>query len=71
MTPPQTPDCNRDAMASFAAPTGSADWWAIIYEDADRKPELFSDEEAARRAFAERLVAWSCHLFRRVSPNDY
>ena len=24
MTPPETPDCNRDAPASFAAPAGSA-----------------------------------------------
>ena len=24
MTPTQTPDCNRDARASFAGPTGSA-----------------------------------------------
>jgi len=24
MTPPKTPDCNSDAMASFAAPPGSA-----------------------------------------------
>ncbi len=24
MTPPTTPDCNRDAPASFAAPSGSA-----------------------------------------------
>lgn len=26
MTPPKTPDCNHDATASFAAPSGSANW---------------------------------------------
>lgn len=26
MTPPKTHDCNNDAMASFAAPPGYADW---------------------------------------------
>ena len=28
MTPPETPDCNHDAPASFAAPSGSANWRA-------------------------------------------
>lgn len=44
----------------------SGDWWVIIYEDQDMKPELFMDEMAARETFAERQVAWSCHLFHRV-----
>ncbi len=29
MTPPETPDCNLDAPASFAGPTGSAAWRPI------------------------------------------
>lgn len=49
---------------------GPVDWWAIIYEDADRKPEFFTEETAARKTFNERMVSWSCHLFRRVYLND-
>lgn len=56
--------------ASLNAKTGSADWWAILYEDTDRKPELFTDESAAIKTFNELRVAWSCHLFRRVPPNN-
>lgn len=42
--------------------------WAILYDDANRKPELFSDGVTARSILAERRVAWSCYLFRRVAP---
>ena len=36
MTPLETPDCNRDAPASFAAPAGLAnyrDMWAVVFPD--------------------------------------
>ncbi len=44
-------------------------WFAIIYEDADRHPELFSDAIAANHTFAQRKIAWNCHLFKRITPN--
>lgn len=44
--------------------------WVIIYKDADRSPELFTDEAIARSTFNERSVVYSCHLFHRVSPNE-
>ena len=40
--------------------------WAILYDDFDRRPELFTDEATARSVFTERQVAWNCHLFHRA-----
>jgi hypothetical protein len=55
--------------APAAGAEDNEDWWAILYEDADRKPELFTDEVSARKAFEARLLAWNCHLFHRVDLN--
>ncbi len=41
--------------------------WVILYDDADRKPEMFTSEVSARATFRERQSAWSCHLFRRAA----
>ncbi len=62
------------AVAPSAPAVGTEnneDWWAILYEDADRKPELFTDEGSARRAFAEQLPNWNCHLFHRVDAPSF
>lgn len=42
-------------------------WWLIYYEDASCTPEVFNDEQAARRAFDMRQVSWTCHLFSNES----
>ena len=59
--------CQSDNQA---ARESREDYWAIIYEDADRKPELFTDEAAARATFKDRIVSWACHLFHRVSLKE-
>ncbi len=43
--------------------------WMIVYEDADAKPRIFTNEEAARKTYAQNSVNWNCHLFRGVESN--
>jgi hypothetical protein len=38
-------------------------YWMIYFEDASVRPEIFTDEIAARHRFSEALIGWSCHLF--------
>ncbi len=45
-------------------------YWLIYYEDQGVKPELFTDESAAREHFALRLESWNCHLFKQVSDTE-
>lgn len=42
-------------------------WWIIQFDDPDHDLEVYSDEKAARRVFAERLMSWSCNLFTQVA----
>jgi len=49
------------------AKEGGQNYWVILFEDFDRKPEIFTDEDAARQAFREYLVNWHCHLFCHIS----
>lgn len=52
---------NRRAAASG----GEREAWAILFEDADVKPELFigdNAEQVARKVFADRKLNWTCHL---------
>ncbi len=42
--------------------------WAILFEDADRRPEIFMDEKSARATYEQRLENWNCHLFQQVLP---
>lgn len=52
MTPPETPDCNHDAPASFAAPHGSV---------ADpRVGKLTSEDAAMLKKLAEDMGALDC-----------
>lgn len=46
--------------------------WMIVFEDADRKPLIFSGEGAERAAhctFKKMLGAWNCHLFKTIKLN--
>lgn len=38
-------------------------YWLIWFEDQDRKPEIFDDEQAAKERFMRLSVSWNCHLF--------
>lgn len=43
--------------------------WAILYDDQDRRPQIFSGENAeaaARATLARSRIQWGCHLFRSV-----
>ena len=43
--------------------------WIIIYEDADVDNQYFSDEDTARKVYAEISTSWNAHLFKRVASN--
>lgn len=49
--------------------TEHPDYWLIYFEDAGRKPEIFTDEQAARNRYEAISVAWNAHLFKRVDCN--
>ena len=40
--------------------------WMIVFEDADMKPEVFTDHFAAQKRFEMLANNWNCHLFQRV-----
>jgi len=40
--------------------------WMIVFDDADMKPEVFTDHFAAQKRFKALANNWSCHLFQRV-----
>lgn len=44
-------------------------WWMIYFDDADRRPEIFTDEAAARHRYKEISVSWNAHLFVRAHSN--
>jgi len=71
MTPTRTPDCNRNARASFAAPTGSASrpklagWWeeyrcGCVSKTVKRKKDLLGycgkHGDSRRQVFPELLM---------------
>ncbi len=37
--------------------------WVILFEDAERRPEVFDYEAPARKRFADLQMSWNCHLF--------
>ena len=59
MTPPETPELARDAMASFAAPPGSAiscaatnpDQWLTLYEDGRVRVHTRNLDTAGKRPY--------------------
>ncbi len=40
--------------------------WLIFFDEAGKSPEIYTDEDAARKRFADLSMNWTCHLFRRV-----
>jgi hypothetical protein len=44
--------------------------WLLYFEDATRRPEIFTDEASARARFDDCSHTWACHLFRSVIAAD-
>jgi hypothetical protein len=42
-------------------------YWVIKFEDADRRDEVFTDEDIARRVYEQCLINWNCTLFAQAS----
>lgn len=40
--------------------------WMIVFEDQDVKPEVYTDENVARKAYDRAQVQWNCSLFATV-----
>ena len=38
-------------------------YWLIFFEDAEKHPEVFTDERAAQTRFVDVSENWNCHLF--------
>ena len=65
--------CAISIRALAPAPTGSKtenDWWMIYFDDQDRRPEIFTEEAAARYRYKEISASWNAHLFKRVDSNS-
>ena len=45
-------------------------YWLIFFEDTERETLTFSDEQAARKAYAGFLVSWNCMLFEQVTDES-
>jgi hypothetical protein len=76
-TPQQEYDWLATARAMYAnaiaaAPAAPAQepvaHWLLYFEDADRRPEIFTDEAGARTRFADCSHTWACHLFKSAAP---
>lgn len=44
-------------------------YWLIYFEDADRKPEVFTDKDCAVERYREISLSWNAHLFERIDCN--
>lgn len=40
--------------------------WIIYFEDADKLPEVYMSEEAARERCGQLIDRWDIHLFKEV-----
>lgn len=47
--------------------TGGA--WLILFDDYDRRPEIYTDEAAARYRYKQISISWNAHLFVKVDSN--
>ncbi len=65
---PQAPDHLAVAKGGEGSGAESATTWMIFFEDADMRPELFTDESAARFRLEQCRLNWSCHLFVQEFP---
>lgn len=44
--------------------------WLIFFDDADRRPEVWTDEAAARKRYTDISYSWNAHLFVKVDSNS-
>lgn len=49
-----------------SAPPAQPHFWLIYFEDADRAPEIYTDEAVARARFADASVSFNCTLFGEI-----
>ena len=45
-------------------------YWAILFDDQDRRPEIFTDEQAAMRRYEQISASWNAHLLVKVHSNS-
>jgi len=57
-------ECPSGAACSTAEPAID---WMIWYEDQDKRPEVFSEEDIAKKRFSIAGDSWTCHLFKRIA----
>jgi len=66
--------CKRKAQAAQGAGEASLiapdAVWLIQYDDADRRPEILTSEQAARAYFKRISDQWNAHLFVKVESNS-
>ncbi len=64
-TTPPVPD---DVAEEYCQPRdyNNVRHWMIVFEDADVKPEIYTDEAAAKAAYDRAQVQWNCSLFAAV-----
>jgi len=62
---PKWPDCTAPVPAQGTTPA----YWLVLYEDADQRPMLFTEEKAARKYYADAKLNWNCHLFCQVESS--
>ena len=58
------------ALSAAPAAQETATHWAIIFDDYDRRPEIFTDESAARHRYKEISYSWNAHLFVKIDSNS-
>jgi hypothetical protein len=45
--------------------------WLIYFEDQGIKPEVFTDERAAKERYHDLLPNWNVHLFMECNPRTF
>jgi len=41
--------------------------WLIFYDDHDRRPEIFQNEQIALHVYEQRQISWNCYLFKQLT----
>lgn len=61
------PGFGNDDRPPYMGEQHEGSYWAILYEDQDRGPDILIGEAAARYAYKRQLLNWNCRLFRQVT----
>jgi hypothetical protein len=61
-----TAESSAAELRAILEPVGDTGWFAIIFADATRKPEIFTSRDSAVKTFDARNESWSCRLFEEV-----